>query len=169
MIRKMSILPVALVAFCLFACKSVQKSADVDKFYFGNVDENSFKGKSAEDGIREYVVINARYPVKAMENGIIGHVFVEFFVESDGSVSNVKIVGGADPALEAEALRVINSSPKWAPIKIDGETVRMSYTIPINFRLHSMKGTLSSKKAELSENSLLLGEVVVVGFDAQRR
>ena len=120
-----------------------------DKIYFGNVDENPlFSGKPVEEGFRKYVGAYTSYPVKAIENRenyIVGRVFVEFIVEKDGSVSNVKIVGGATPALETEALRVVKASsnwkptilveealklgeapPGWTPGKLNGEAVRMS-------------------------------------------
>ena len=98
------------------------------------------------------------------DNIIIGRVFVEFIVEKDGSVSNVKIVGGADPILEFEALRVVNASPNWTPGKINGEAVRISYTLPINFRGAEGQGTSTSKKAKLSEKTILLEEVDIMVF-----
>jgi protein TonB len=56
-------------------------------------------------------------------------------VEKDGSISNVKIAKGVDPSLDREAMRVINSMPRWTPGKIKGQPVRVKYTVPVNFRL----------------------------------
>jgi len=166
-LRKMNIVSVVLVALCLFACKNLQKSVLVDKtdkIYFGKVDENPlFSGKPAEEGFRKYVSAFTVYPVEAAKNIIIGRVFVEFIVERDGSVSNVKIVGGADPVLEFEALRIVTASPNWTPAKINGEAVRMSYTLPINFSVGG-GGTSTSKKAKLSKKSILLEEIGIIGF-----
>ena len=166
LIRKMSIVSVALVALYMFACKSVQKSVDVDKIYFGNVDEYPlFNGKPAEEEFRKYVGRNFSPIVEATKKGIAGRVFVEFIVEKDGSVCNLKIVGGADPLIEAEALRVISASPKWTPGKIDGKAVRMSYTLPINYRGSGEKNlTSTSKKAKLSKKSILLEEIDILVF-----
>jgi len=164
MLRKMSIMSVVLVTLCLFVCKNVQAQADVNRIYFGNVDENPlFDGKSVEEGFRQYIRRMTIYPGKAAEKCAIGRVFVEFIVERDGSLSNFKVVGGADPILEAEALRVIKSSPSWTPGKIDGEAVRMSYTIPIKFSI-GVNVKSSSKKAKPSKKTILLEEVDIIAF-----
>ena len=64
-----------------------------------------------------------------------GRVFVEFSIETDGSVSNVKVIRGVDPVLDTEALRVIRASPKWTPAKIRDKPVRSKYVFPVVFRL----------------------------------
>jgi len=97
-------------------------------------DMPSFQGKGQE-GFRVWIVKHMNYPEIAAENGISGRVFVNFVVEPDGSVSNVKVVRGVDPALDAEAVRVIKSSPRWSPGKQRGKAVRVSFTFPINFVL----------------------------------
>ncbi len=97
-------------------------------------DMPSFQGKG-QDGFREWIQQNLRYPEIAAENGISGRVFVRFVVEPDGSVSNVEVVRGVDPALDAEAVRVVKSSPKWSPGKQRGKPVRVAYTFPIVFVL----------------------------------
>lgn len=93
---------------------------------FGGGDSNKF---------REYIAKNLRYPDVAAENGIQGRVFVQFVVEPDGRVSNVKVVRGVDPALDKEAMRVVENSPKWKPGKQRGKPVRVSFTFPIIFVL----------------------------------
>ena len=92
-------------------------------------------GGEGQDGFRKYIMKNLKYPEIAAENGISGRVFVRFVVEANGSVSNVNIVRGVDPALDAEAVRVVKSSPKWTPGKQRGKPVRVSFTFPINFVL----------------------------------
>jgi protein TonB len=93
---------------------------------FGGGDSNKF---------REYIAKNLRYPEIAAENGIQGRVFVQFVVEPDGKVSNVKVVRGVDPSLDREAVRVVESSPNWKPGKQRGKPVRVSFTFPIIFVL----------------------------------
>jgi len=88
-----------------------------------------------EKALRTFLATSVKYPTIAQENGIQGKVFVNFVVNKDGSVSNVKIARGVDPAIDAEALRVVSSLPRWKPGKQRGAPVRVSYTVPISFKL----------------------------------
>ena len=96
-------------------------------------DQALFNDKPAEIGFREYVYKNLIFSQQM--DGMSGCVFVEFSVETDGSVSNAKVIRGVDPLLDAEALRVINASPKWTPAKMCGKPVRVKYVFPVDFRL----------------------------------
>jgi len=84
---------------------------------------------------RKYIDENLEYPKAAAENGIQGRVFVQFVVEADGQVTNAKILRGVDPSIDKEAIRVVESSPKWNPAKQRGQAVRVSFTFPIEFSL----------------------------------
>ena len=88
-----------------------------------------------EMALRTYIANAIKYPVIAQENGIQGKVYVTFVVSKDGSVTNATIARGVDPSLDKEALRVVNSLPKWKPGKQRGKPVNVSYTVPINFVL----------------------------------
>ncbi len=88
-----------------------------------------------ERALLEYVAKNIKYPQIARETGIQGRVFVGFVVEPDGSVSNVKILRGIGGGCDEEAMRVIKSLPKWKPGKQRGKAVRVSYQIPVVFKL----------------------------------
>ena len=88
-----------------------------------------------EDALMDYVSKNVVYPSEAQEKGISGRVFVGFIVEKDGSVSNVKVLRGIGGGCDEEAVRVISGLPKWKPGKQDGKPVRVSYQMPINFKL----------------------------------
>ncbi len=83
----------------------------------------------------KWVIKNIEYPQIAVENGIIGKVYVQFVVNSKGKVENVTILRGADPALNQEAIRVIESSPKWSAPLQGGKPVKQLFTIPVNFKL----------------------------------
>ena len=85
--------------------------------------------------LQSYLVNQIKYPVIAQENGIQGKVYVTFVVDKDGSVSNAYVARAVDASLDKEALRVVNSLPKWKPGKQRGQPVRVSYTVPINFVL----------------------------------
>ena len=77
---------------------------------------------------------NIKYPTKAIENKIQGRVIVQFVVNKDGSIFGAKVVRSVDPDLDKEALRVINSMPKWKPGMQKGEPVSVKFTVPIVFR-----------------------------------
>ncbi len=94
-----------------------------------------FNGGDANTEFRKYVGQNMKYPEVAAENGIQGRVFVQFVIEADGRLSNVRVIRGVDPALDKEAIRVIENSPRWNPGKQRGKPVRVSYTFPITFVL----------------------------------
>lgn len=111
-----------------------EEEVEEAEIFFIVEDMPSFQGKG-QDGFRSWIGNNLQYPEIAAENGISGRVFVKFVVEPDGSISNVSLVRGVDPALDKEAVRVVKASPKWAPGKQRGKPVRVSFTFPINFVL----------------------------------
>lgn len=80
---------------------------------------------------------NIRYPIIAQENGIQGRVTCNFVVERDGSITDVQISRGVDPSLDKEAIRVIQSMPKWKPGEQRGKPVRVRFTLPVVFRLQN--------------------------------
>jgi len=90
-----------------------------------------FPGGSVNGWLADHI----KYPAVAAENGISGRVVVQFVVERDGSVSQVRVVRGVDPSLDKEAQRVISSMPKWIPGKQNGQAVRSRFTVPVTFRL----------------------------------
>ena len=65
---------------------------------------------------------------------------VEFVINKDGKISDVKVVKSVSDELDAEAMKVVAASPKWKPGKINGERVRCSMTIPVEFRLERKSG-----------------------------
>lgn len=74
------------------------------------------------------------YPDEALIKKIQGRVVVSLIVETDGSISNVNVIQGVDPLLDAEAKRVVSAMPKWNPGYHKGEAVRVRYNIPITFK-----------------------------------
>lgn len=85
--------------------------------------------------VSKWVNKNVKYPQVALENGVQGKVFTSFVIEKDGSVSKVVVTRGVDPLLDKEAIRVIQSMPKWQPGKQRGKAVRCSFNLLINFQL----------------------------------
>ena len=95
--------------------------------FFGSSDLRHF--------LREWVYQYLKYPQSAVRDGIQGTVMVQFVIEKDGKITEVKIAKGVDEELDAEALKVVGASPKWKPGKVGGKKVRASVTIPVEFRL----------------------------------
>jgi protein TonB len=77
---------------------------------------------------------NISYPAAASEEGVSGKVTVQFVVEKDGRITNVHVVRGKHPALDAEAKRVVSKMPKWTPGRNNGQPVRVTYNLPVNFQ-----------------------------------
>ena len=134
-LRKWSIVPVALVAMYLFGCNSSRNEAIEVVTYAEAEVKPMFNGQPADEAFSEYANSKTVYPAVAQENGISGRVFVEFIIDTDGSVTDVTILRGVDPLLDYEALRVINSSSKWTPGKHRGKAVKVKYVFPFNFML----------------------------------
>ena len=112
---------------------TIEKVAE-DVEIFGMVEEMpSFPG--GEVKLVEYIAKNLNYPQEAIEKGIEGRVFVGFIIDVDGSVTDVKLLRGIGGGCDEEAIRVIKSLPKWRPAKQNGVFSRVSYQIPVNFKL----------------------------------
>ena len=93
---------------------------------------------SPKGGIKafyQFVSSNLEYPQKARRMGLEGRVFVEFVVEKDGSLTDVKIARGIGGGCDEEAIRVISSAPKWHPGKQRGRAVRVRMVMPIMFKI----------------------------------
>jgi protein TonB len=103
-----------------------------EEIFFVVEDMPSFMGKGQE-GFREWIARNLKYPEAAAKKGIGGRVYVQFAVNSKGEVVDAVVIKGVDPALDQEAIRVIMSSPKWEPGRQRGKPVKVQFTFPINF------------------------------------
>lgn len=110
-----------------------QNVYEEDEIYQKVDDMPSFPG--GETKLMEYVGKNLKYPQEAREKGVQGRVFVGFVVEPDGSISDVKLLRGIGGGCDEEAIRVVKSFPKWKPGKHQGKFVRVSYMLPVNFKL----------------------------------
>ena len=85
--------------------------------------------------LTDYLTKNIKYPQMARESGIQGRVFVNFVVEPDGSVSNINVMRSLGGGCDEEAVRVVKNMPKWKPGRQRGKAVRVSYILPIMFKL----------------------------------
>ena len=102
---------------------------------FTIVEENpEFPGGMAE--CYKWINKNLNYPTISAENGVQGRVTVNFVVNVDGSIVDVKVLRGVDPYLDKEAVRVVSKMPKWKPGKQRGKAVRCSFNLPVRFKLN---------------------------------
>jgi periplasmic protein TonB len=111
-----------------------QDGVETDNAFFIVEVMPSFKGGDINK-FREWVMRRTNYPQAAVDNRIEGKVYLTFIVETDGSVSNVTIVKGVDPLIDVEAVRTIQSSPKWSPGLQRGQPVRVRYSMSLSFTL----------------------------------
>lgn len=113
----------------------IEEEIEEEPIPFALVEEKpKFNGKDANE-FSKWVNQRLVYPEIAKENGVQGRITMMFTVKVDGTVADVKVVRGVDPALDKEAIRVISSSPKWTPGKQRDRAVPVTYTFPVIFRL----------------------------------
>ena len=112
------------------------KSREMNEQVFTVVEKMpSFPGGAAE--LLKYIATNIKYPKESQDNGEQGRVMCSFIVGRDGSVNNPEVLRGVTPLLNEEAVRVINTMPRWNPGMQRGKAVAVKYTVPITFRLKS--------------------------------
>ena len=93
----------------------------------------SFPG--GEQAFYTFISKNMEYPHSAVRRGVEGKVFLQFVVEKDGTLTDIKVIKGIGPACDAEAVRVLRESPQWNPGKQRGQAVRVQMVLPVNFQL----------------------------------
>ena len=102
-------------------------SAVENKPTFNDSDANEFS---------KWVSEQVKYPQDAIDANIQGKVVLQFTVNKEGQVEAVKVLHGVSESLDAEAVRVVSSSPKWEPGSMNGTPVNVKYTFPVLFRLN---------------------------------
>jgi TonB family protein len=143
--RTIYLLSIILIGFLPFQTLNAQDNPTIDiqtdTILITNL-EDSTVHKFAEtlpeypggmEKLFQYLSKNVRYPENCRKKMISGVVLSEFIVEKDGSISNIKVIVSADPDLDAEAIRVISSFPKWIPGTQQGKPVRVFFQLPIRF------------------------------------
>jgi TonB family protein len=88
-----------------------------------------------EEELRKFIADNIKYPEEAEQKNIQGKVYVQFVINREGNVEDVKLAKGVDPLLDEAAMNIVKSMPQWKPGKQRGQYVKVSFTIPINFQL----------------------------------
>jgi protein TonB len=112
-----------------------EEEVEEEAIPFALVEEKpKFQGGDANT-FSAWVNKNLNYPEIAKENGVQGRVTLQFTVNTDGSVSDVKVLRGVDSSLDKEAVRIVSQSPKWTPGKQRERPVKVTYVFPVIFQL----------------------------------
>ena len=113
----------------------VEEEVEEEVIFVGNVEEKpTFNGGDANE-FSKWVNSRLVYPEIAKENGVEGRVTLQFTINKDGRLENVKVLSAPDATLAEEAVRVVSSSPKWKPGKQRDRAVKVSYVFPVIYRL----------------------------------
>jgi protein TonB len=114
--------------------ETVEEEEVEEQIYF-NIIEEPAEFPGGDKALYNFISKSVKYPVIAQENGIEGKVYVKFVVDENGNASSAEILRGVDTSLDSEALRVINSLPRFKPGKQRGKAVKVYYNAVINFTL----------------------------------
>ena len=141
-LRALAVVPVIALVLLAFANPTTETAnelvgvPEVSQDVYESVEQMpQFPGGEAE--MMKYLSQNIQYPANAAKNNVEGRVVLQFVIEKDGQIGEVKIARSVDPELDAEALRVVKSMPNFIPGCQDGKPVAVWYTIPISFKLQS--------------------------------
>ena len=115
--------------------QTVEEEEDPEENVVFQVVETMPDFPGGRKALMEYLSENIKYPTIAAENNIQGRVVCQFTVWKDGTIRDIQVVRGIDPALDREAVRVIQSMPKWSAGKQRGKAVNCRFTLPVMFRL----------------------------------
>lgn len=110
-----------------------EKDPEEDKIFTVVQQQAEFPNGYA--ALQKYLGENIKYPAIARENNIQGKVILQFTVSKSGDISDVKVLRSLHPTCDAEAIRVVNSMPRWSPGKNNGKAVNCKFTLPVNFKL----------------------------------
>lgn len=135
--KKLAFLLSAIFLTNIAFCQEEVKVSDDDAIFFVVEEQAEFPG--GMEAMYAYIQKNLIYPEKAKEKGIEGRVFVQFVIEKDGSISNVKILRGIGGGCDEAAKEMVEKMPKWKPGTQKGKPVRCQFNLPINFELSKDK------------------------------
>ena len=130
-----------LILACIVGCNLLHAQTTTEEVRKSNQEEAfatpetmpEFPGGS--DSLAHFIRKHLVYPREAMDYGIEGKVYISFIVNTDGTVSDIKIKKGIGGGCDEEALRVIKLMPKWKPGSLNGKPVMVSFILPISFTL----------------------------------
>ena len=121
------------------AVRARQSSGDVYSYADCDVKPRFLGSSDPSDFLRKWVYVYQRYPREAVRDGIQGRALVDFIIDQKGKVTDVKVAKGVDELLDAEAVRVISSSPDWKPAMMGGKKVKCAMSVYVDFKLQKRK------------------------------
>lgn len=133
--KKIFTLMLFIAAVMTANAQQPQSSTVSDDDVIFSVVEKEAQFPGGNDAMMKFIAKNVKYPQTAVENKIEGTVYVEFVIEKDGKITNVKAIRKVSPELDEEAVRVVSKMPKWKPATQRGKTVRCRFRLPIRFQL----------------------------------
>ena len=104
---------------------------DIQPTFLGSTDPKVF--------LEKWVYAYLKYPQEAVRNGVQGRVLVDFVIDEKGKMTDVKVLKGVDPLLDAEAVKVVSASPDWKPARLQGRKVRSEMSLYVEFKLEKRK------------------------------
>lgn len=113
------------------------KAPEPEKVYTMAMVEQKPEFPGGDAAMYKWLSDHIVYPAAAIEQGIQGRVVVQFDISKTGSIDNVKVVRGRDQSLDKEALRLVKAMPNWQPGRNNGQPVKVTYTLPVTFKLQS--------------------------------
>ena len=123
---------------CLFTLNVNAQEVKENEQVYGSGDPPSFPG--GDKALSKYLAESIIYPQEAKEKRIKGRVYLEFVINEEGSVTDVKVIRGTgNNSLDEEAVRVVKNMPKWIPGKKNGKAVSVKFTVPVEFKLTKKK------------------------------
>jgi protein TonB len=131
----MKIYLIVMMSMIFFASHAQNSPLEIDTTQIFALVDESATPKGGMTSFYRFVGEQLRYPADARRNGVEGKVFVEFVVNTNGKVSNVKVVRRLGSGCDEEALRVVSISPDWIPAKLSGTAVKQKLVIPVMFKL----------------------------------
>lgn len=114
-----------------------------------------------DGNIFDYLAQHVRYPEEAEKNGIGGMVYMQFVIDTTGKVVEPKVIKSVSPELDAEALRVVSEMPAWKPGMQRGKPVRVSFTLPVIFKLPTPEGAAPDDKVQVS--TMVADSICIMG------
>ena len=140
-----------LILVTLLMTVSYATAQEEDNNYEGSICIDTFIGKSPEfpggtDSLYKFLESNLKYPEDAKKDSIQGRVICRFTIDTDGSITDIRVLRSVHPSLDAEAVRVISAMPKWVPAETDGKKTRCKFVFPVVFKMDTDKQDKKDKK-----------------------
>ena len=142
--KKLALILATLLMTVSYA--TAQEDKDKDEIIGFNqfTKEPEFPGGT--DSLYKFLESNLKYPEDAKKDSIQGRVICRFTIDTDGSITDIRVLRSVHPSLDAEAVRVISAMPKWVPAETDGKKTRCKFVFPVVFKMDTDKQDKKDKK-----------------------